>query len=142
MFGSDEIDVVAANLLELQHHLGKGFRVYFHPSTGLADVVILAEDTSQIAHGKENSSAAADASETVFFSEVGEVAANQGISPGFADGSLVRQPIDGTITRADPAVSQTGNGCFYPFLELPASKKGHIRRLITMAGEKKAVICS
>jgi hypothetical protein len=55
VLGSNPVDVVAPVRLQLQHHPGQLFRFYFNTGLLLTNLVILAEDTAQVAPGEETS---------------------------------------------------------------------------------------
>jgi hypothetical protein len=67
----------------------------------LADLVVLAEDAAQITAGEEDRAAAAPAAQAVFLAAVGKEAGDDGVAANPADGPLVLQPVNATITRAD-----------------------------------------
>jgi hypothetical protein len=51
----DEVNVMASNLLEFDHHLRQFFVFAFFASSFKRDRPILAEDTSKVAVGEEDS---------------------------------------------------------------------------------------
>jgi len=113
MLRGDEIDVMAAGVLQLKHHLGQVAGRCLRPNARLADVVILTEDAAQVAHREEDSAAAFDAAEAVLFTEMGEIAGHQGEATCFADGRFICQAVDVAVPRTDPALGQTGDGHVY-----------------------------
>src|SRR5947209_1560487 len=109
MLRRHEIDVVAAPPLKLQHHAGNLFGRRSRDSTRfdrLANVVILAENAAQVAVRKEDRPRAVPSSQTIFFSEVWEVAADCRVAPRLAGGPFVLEPVDSAIARAGAAVCQ------------------------------------
>jgi hypothetical protein len=50
----------------------------------LADIVILAEDTAEVAHGEEDGAAAIPTPKAILLAKVGKGAANQSAPAGFA----------------------------------------------------------
>ena len=74
MLWGDHIDVVASSTLKGEHQpsedmWGRAFRGRANP---LADVVILAEDTSKVAVSEENGPGSLPTPEALFFPHVGE----------------------------------------------------------------------
>jgi hypothetical protein len=105
----------------------------------LADVVILAEDAAKVTHGKEYRPASAGSSQAIFFAEMGEITTDQGMTAGFADSRIVRQPVDAAVSRANVTIGQCGNGFFAPLPELAASMQGHVSGFEVTAGEYEVV---
>ncbi len=106
VLGRHEVDVVTATGLKLEHHAGEplGRRPpYLGDLGGLADVVVLAEDTTQVAVTEEDRSGAVPAAEAVLLAEVWEVAADHRVAAGLAERVPIREPIDVAIPGADPA---------------------------------------
>ena len=54
MGGSHKIDVVAAPFCKLDHHGSYLFWLNFHPFFPVADIIVLAKDTEQIARTDED----------------------------------------------------------------------------------------
>jgi len=103
MGGSDEIDIGAGDILQLEHRLGQLFDCYLAAVAMMADVEVLAEDTAEIAAGKENSARAATAYEDAFFAEVGANGANEGHIADAAKTSLAFTAKDFAHARAERA---------------------------------------
>jgi len=119
MLRGNEVDVVTAQLLELEHEAGQLFGSYL-PATPLPrDVVILTEDTPQIAMRKEDGPRAPHATEAVFLAMMGEGTRDASPATRLADRPLVGQPIDVAIPRTDPAGSEFLQGFLYLSGEAP-----------------------
>ncbi len=54
MGGRDQIDIVAPNLLQVEHHLRQVFILDFPSSSFMGDGPVLAEDAAQVAVGEED----------------------------------------------------------------------------------------
>ncbi len=81
MRGRDEIDVVATLLLQPQQAFGQLRRAGLGRKILLADVIILAEDATQVALSEEHCPAAIPTPQAIFFSVVRKRAAYARISP-------------------------------------------------------------
>jgi len=104
--GSDQVNVVAALLLQRQHHLSQLFglrRLSFALPT---DFIVLAENATQIAPAEKDGSRAARAAQTALLAEVSEIAADRGVAPGPASLGLVLQTIDFAVARTQGAIGQ------------------------------------
>jgi hypothetical protein len=101
---------VAASFLEVEHDLRKLAGTDLSSRFLLTDIVILAEDTPQIAPCEKNCPASLPAAKAVLFSEVWAIACHSCVASRLADFGLVLQAIDLTIPRADFAGFQTRQG--------------------------------
>src|SRR5215218_7963929 len=78
MLGRDPVDVVAADRLQLEHHLSEPLgrdELALHLPR---DVVVLAEDAAEVAPGEEDRPRAAPAAKAVLLAEVREVGGDVG----------------------------------------------------------------
>ena len=73
MRGGDEINVVAAPLLEEEHHGGQIFETDLFAFPQVADLPILTKDAVQVAVGEKNGAGAMAAHQRVFLAEMGPV---------------------------------------------------------------------
>jgi hypothetical protein len=99
--GCDEIDVVGPSRLEGEHHLGKfpdrdGLAV-----TQVADGVVLAEDTSQVAVCEKDGSRSPGAGDGRFFSKVEVMAGDLGKLQGAADSRFPCHSFHAAFARTD-----------------------------------------
>ena len=76
----------------------------------MTDVEILTEHASQIAHRKEDRTAASPSSQTVLLTHVRKVAAHQRVAPSLAGAGLIFQPVGIAVTRAGLTLGQALNG--------------------------------
>jgi hypothetical protein len=114
VFGRDEVDVVAAQPLQVQHEggndvgrRGPGARPRPEP---LADIEVLAEDAAQVAVAEEDRARAVPAAQARLFSEVREGAGDHRVAAGLAGGPPVPEPVDVAIARTGPAARERVDG--------------------------------
>lgn len=108
---------MTALCLQLQHHRrkpGRRCRRALWPPT---NVKVLAEDTPQVASGKEDRAGTFPTPQAVLFAKVRRVARDHCVTPGLANGESVFQPVHSTITRPDFAGPQRPEGPFDPLGE-------------------------
>jgi hypothetical protein len=74
MRGRDEIDVMAANLLEVKHHVCQVFILNFLSSSLMGYGPVLTEDTAKVAVGKEDCTRPSSAYQTHLFTKMGMIA--------------------------------------------------------------------
>src|SRR5215472_6270866 len=129
VFGGDKVDVVAAALLEVQHHQGQLARrceFAFHLPTSLK---VLAEDAAQITAGEEDGAGAAPAAQAVFFTKMGKVAANGRVPAYPADGELIGQPVNVAVAGTERAVGKLAQRALHPAGQLARLPQRKICRL-------------
>ena len=142
VFGGDEVDVMAAAVLQGEHHLGEAFGRGFVAGRFLANVEVLAEDAAEVAPGEEDGAAAVPAAEAVFFAEVGEVAGDAGVAAGFADGftgAAGFDAVDAAVAGADGAFAEPLDGFVGAALEFAAAVEGHVGGFEVADGDGKGV---
>jgi len=113
--GSDQIDVVAAELLQPQHESGQRACVQRLAIAAVRNVGILAEHAVQVAMGEEDGAAAGETRDGTLFAEMGGRAGHDGVPAGAAPPTCIGQPIDtagmGTeITRPGAAAERRQQG--------------------------------
>ena len=81
----NEVYVMAPILLERQHDVRELFERDFRPLTSMADRIILAENTPEIAAPHEYGARAEPSDQWLFFTEMCAVARYKGLIPGFAE---------------------------------------------------------
>jgi len=101
MLRSHEIDVVATFVLQIQHHFSKLIRLGGAALAQPTDLVVLAEDATQIGGTKENGPRAARAAQATFLAEVGKITAHNGVSAGLAYLGLIFETVNVAIARAE-----------------------------------------
>src|SRR5215211_5067401 len=103
MLGRDPVDVVAAERLQLEHHLSEPLgrdELALHLPR---DVVVLAEDAAEVAPGEEDRPRAAPAAKAVLLAEVREVGGDDRLPPDRAEAGDVGPAVDLAAARADDA---------------------------------------
>ena len=81
----DKINIVASAVLQVEHHCGQLLTGYLLTATLMTDVKVLAEQTEQIAMGKENCTGAAVSDQRLLFAKMGVVAGYPCEFSGIAD---------------------------------------------------------
>jgi hypothetical protein len=76
MGGRDEIDIMAAHLLKVKHHVCQVFILNFLPSPFVSDRPVLTEDTSKIAVGEEDGARSIPAHQGHLFAKMGMITKN------------------------------------------------------------------
>jgi hypothetical protein len=71
MGGRDQIDIVTANFLKVQHHIGQVFIADYFSATFVGNWPILTENTSQIAVGEKYGAGTVPADQGFLFAVVG-----------------------------------------------------------------------
>ena len=103
VLGGDEIDVVATDLLKIEHDAGEFWGVHFGAFAELAGLEILAENAAEIAPAKENRARAVPTAQTIFLRRNAEKRAGDTCqSSAFANSDLVIETVDLAVTRANP----------------------------------------
>ncbi len=127
MRGRNEIDVMAATLLQLQHDFSQTlvrnfvFELFF---VRLRNLVVLAVNTSQVAVAEENISGTVGADERRFLAKMSCVGRNNRQPARVARRDLVVQAIIETITRTNRAALEQRFKRGYTFLQLARLKQG------------------
>ena len=109
MLGRHEVDVVAAVVLQAEHHAGELVRgELVGPSGRLRGLPVLAEHAAEVAEAEEDRPAAAVAAQHVLLPEVGKRGGDHRVAPGVAHPSLVGEPVHATVAGARSTVPQLG----------------------------------
>src|SRR5262245_11946116 len=103
MLGRDEVDVVTAARLQLEHHAGQLPRPHLDALALLARLEVLAEDAAKVAPGEEDGARPLPAAEDVLLAEVGEVGGDPRVAGGLADGEPAVEAVDLAVARAERA---------------------------------------
>jgi hypothetical protein len=112
---------VAADRLELEHHLGEPLGRDELTAHLPRDVVVLAEDAAEVAAGEEDRPRAASAAQAVLLAEVREVRGDDGVPADRTETGHVRPPVDLAAARTDDAARAEQLACLCgPALELGA----------------------
>jgi hypothetical protein len=126
----DEVHVVTALLLELQHHRRELVRLHLAPDALLADLPVLTEDAAQVAPAEEDRARAAPAADRILLAVVRTEAVHHRAAPGPAHGPLFGlEPIHVAVARTEITVGEVFAREARPFGELPRAMQSEIRRL-------------
>ena len=102
----DEADIVAASVLQFEHHFGEAFvrdLVLFLLFVGLRDLVILAINTPKITVAEKNISGPICAAEAGLFAEMCGVTRDYRLATRVAGGDLIIQTVVAAVFRANGA---------------------------------------
>lgn len=107
MRGCDEVDVVAADALKVEHYVCEFFCCHFFAFNGcVAYAEILAENAKQVTSGEENRAAATPTSQAVFFPQMWTVTADFGVATDSASSQFVFPTVDMTLARANTTITK------------------------------------
>ena len=126
MAGRDEVDIVTATALQVEHHGRQIFGFDFVPGVGLADVVVLAKLALQVAADEENRPGAAPAPQGVFLAQMWPVAADPGPFPRAADSQFTRAAIHQAFPRAYIAGCQMLIGLSDALAKFPGAEEWEV----------------
>ena len=122
--GGDEIDVVAALVLQGEHHVGDFARLHLPSDALLRDVPVLAKHAAQVAPGEEDGARAAPAAQRVLLAVVGAVARHHRPLSGPAHRALAgRQAIHVAVAGAQVAIRQVAPGLAHAALQLAGGER-------------------
>jgi len=102
----NEIDVVAAQILEVEHHPGQLGGLGFAAFAEVADLEILAEEAKEIAVGEEDRPRSPCSHQRVLFYEMGAMAGNHGFQACPAKSLFACLTVYLALPRAEPAAFQ------------------------------------
>jgi len=97
----NEVDVVTAGSLQIEHDLREPGCGDFRAFAELADLEVLAKDATQVAPTEKDRARPVPAAQTIFFAEMRECAGDAGEPSALADPDLVVEPVDLAVTRAN-----------------------------------------
>jgi len=126
MGGGDEINVMASQVLQGKHDLRYLLLIHLISLSQMADVVVLAEDTSQIAIGEEYGARSEFPHQRAFLSKMRAKAGNLRFSPGSADPLLLFKPINSTAVRTEVALPEFLPQSLHPLRKFPFFMKPYI----------------
>lgn len=123
MGGGDEIDIMAADFLEVNHHIGKIFQGNFMAFAQMTYLIILTEETTQVAVSHEYRARTTSAHQGLFFSKVGMVARDDGQFSYPADPLFASQSVNQAFPGAKAAFFEELMSFFDSFREFSALVK-------------------
>ena len=104
--GGDEIDIVAAPLLEIEHHGGQILDADLLAFPPVADLVVLAKNAVQVAVGEKDGAGPLAAHQGVFLAEMGPIRRHHGLIPGAAQPQLPVMPVHQAVPGTEIALAQ------------------------------------
>ena len=104
MGGGNEIDIVSSFFLKFQKNLGQTLDRNFFSEVIMAESMVLAKYTLQVAAGKEDSSASSRSADTGLLSEMGRGSGNNGYSSRFAKALAL------VFVKSSESIAFTGTG--------------------------------
>jgi hypothetical protein len=110
MSGSDEVNIMAANLLELDHHVGQVFILNFLPSSLMGNGPVLTEDTSEITVGEEDRARPIIAHYGSLFAKMRVRTENDGLMWSPTEAFFALPPIHPTLSGTELAMLEDGVG--------------------------------
>jgi len=125
----DEVDVVASQFHETQHHGGQALGFHLLALSQMADLEILAEGTAEIAGTEENRSGTGRPDQRGFFAEMGMKARHSGPRACPADALFAGKTIHMARPRTEAAVLQQFQGLLSPGRQQSLPVKLEIGRL-------------
>jgi hypothetical protein len=119
MRGGDEVDVVGALLLKVEHDTSQTFRLDLLARSIVTDIEVLTETAKEVAVGEEDGARSASSDQRVLFSEVRTEAREDSPAPGSAESPFIFQAVDPTPSRAQFTGSQPFDQSLCPGFEPP-----------------------
>jgi len=92
MLGRDEVDVVAAAVLQAEHHRGQPPRGHRLAAYLPGDVEVLAEHAPQVAAGEEDRARAVVSAQAILLAEMREMRGDHGLPADRAQAALIGEP--------------------------------------------------
>ncbi len=106
----DEVEVVAAFLLQIEHHVGEALRADTMTETPLAQGEILTIGATCLTISKEDGACSACATDGWLLATMDVPGGNDSFGAGVADASFACDAIAAAILRADGATAQNFPG--------------------------------
>jgi len=116
-----DVDVVAADPLQVQHHAREFLVAHFTPPPLVGDGPVLAENAPEVAVGNEDGPGPVLAGDGLFFAEVGMGAVDHRPGGRPAEPFLPLQPVHPAPPRAQLAPLEDGVSLLHPIAEFPLS---------------------
>jgi len=116
--GCDEVDIMAAHILESDHHFRQIFILNFFSLALMGDGPVLAEDTTKIAVGEEDRSRPIISNQRHFFTKMGMRAEDYGYEWSPAEPFLASLPIHSALPGTQLAIFEDVVSLFDPLGEL------------------------
>jgi hypothetical protein len=127
--GGDEVDVVTAGFLKLEHHIRKIFIPDCFAPSFMCDGPVLAEDAPKIAVGKKDGSRAVLPYQGQFFAEMRVRAEDDRLGRRTAETRLVVEAVHAALSGAKAAFSEDAIRFLDPLFQPAFSFKFGVARL-------------
>jgi hypothetical protein len=124
----DEIDIVAADFLEMKHHLSQVLDAVGFPVAFLADFPVYAEDTPETTIGEKNRSGTPLPNKWSFFSEMRVIRRNHELVGCTAEAPFPSKPVCPALTGTECAIVHHIPEFFAFFLQFAVSMEFQICR--------------
>jgi hypothetical protein len=121
MSRGNEVDIMAANLLEFKHHLRQFLIFIFLSSPLMGNRPILAEDTSKVAVGEEDGSGSMLTHQRYFLSKMGMGAESDNLHGGPAEPFLTLLPVHSATPGTEVTTLEEGVGLVNPLFKFTLS---------------------
>jgi len=131
--GGDYVDVMAADLLERDHHFRQVFILNFLSSSLMGDGPVLAEDTAEIAVGEEDGARPILTHQGYLFAKMGLSAENHDSGWGPAETSFALLPIHPTLPGTEFALLKDGVGLLDPLSQFTLTLQFLIGRMPSLS---------
>jgi hypothetical protein len=109
-----EIDVMAADLLEVNHHVCQVFILNLLASSFMGDGPVLAKDTTEVAVREEDGAGPLSTHQRHFFAKMGVITKNNRFDWSPTESLLSLSPIHPTLSGAELTILEEGIGLLNP----------------------------
>jgi len=127
MGGCDQVDVMAADLLDVEHPVRQDFILNFLSPSLMGDGPVLTEDTAEIAVGEKDGARSMFTHQRYLFAKMGLSAENHGSDRGPAEPLFALLPIHPALPWAELALLEDGVGFLDPLGKFPLLLQFRIR---------------
>jgi hypothetical protein len=112
MGGRDEIDIMAANLLKVKHHIRDVFILNFLSSSLMGNGPVLTEDTTEVAIREKDGTRPSSTYQTHLLTKMGMIAKNHRLNRSPTEPLFTLLPIHPTTPGTELATFKDGIGLF------------------------------
>jgi hypothetical protein len=140
VFRCDEIDIVAANVLEVEHDARKLRRSDLRAVAKLAGLEVLTEHTAQIATAEKDRARSVPTTEAILFAEMRKRAGHAGEPSALAHADLVVEPVDLAVAWTNPARPQRFHRLLRALLENSFLERFDISRQERLTRQNKSPV--
>jgi len=112
MGGCDKVDIMATHTLEFEHHVCQIFILNFFSPSFMGDGPVLAEDTSKVTVGKENSTRPLPSHERHLFTKMGVITEDHWLDWSSTESLFTFLPIHPTLPGTELTIFEEGVSLF------------------------------